>query len=125
MKITHIHCADSFDKISKLLDETDSVAINPSFVYSLEQLKLANHLAEKSFKNKNNISKHLRYEFLLWLSSKRDISSAFSTTMSSGCDYLVICFGKKTPIFGTKKALTLKKEANPLDLEKISLSRLL
>jgi tRNA threonylcarbamoyladenosine modification (KEOPS) complex Cgi121 subunit len=88
-------------------------------------IKLANHLAEKSFKNKNNISKHLRYEFLLWLSSKKDISSAFSTTMPGDCDYLVICFGKKTPIFGTKKALTLKKEANPLDLEKISLSRLL
>ena len=75
------------------LDGLDAVAISPQAVRSREEIMLARHLAEAAFGKKANIAKKLRYEFLLWLSGRRDIKSAMEATSPEGGEMIVVVFG--------------------------------
>ncbi|MEM4626597.1 MAG: KEOPS complex subunit Cgi121 [Candidatus Bilamarchaeaceae archaeon] len=99
-----------------------AIAISPNVAKSEEEILLAYELAKRAFDRGYNIAKKFKLEFLLWLAGKTDIKSALETTApQKGKSALVIVFGKEK-IDGEKKA-KIKKEGNPLDLERISLSR--
>lgn len=103
------------------LDGLDAVAVKESAVESMEELELAYHLARKTFAGKKNIARKFKYEFLLWLSGTRDIKNAMKKTApEEGKPFLLIVFSGQ--IRGEKPAL--KKTADALRLEKISLSRI-
>jgi tRNA threonylcarbamoyladenosine modification (KEOPS) complex Cgi121 subunit len=100
----------------------DALAVSLATVNSEEEIRLAQALAERAFKNKTNIAKKFKYEFLLWLTGKTDIKSALAAaTPAAGDSCLVVVF-KDQKIAGAKPA-KLQKKAAPLELEKISLSR--
>ena len=125
MLILKITSYISFGQLSIKLDQSDSIAVDSSFIKSKEELNLAYHLTKKSTAAGNNISKQFRYEFLLWLSGKTDIKSAFLSTLPKGNSFLIISFGKKLPaIDGKVEKLDLLNKAKSLDLERISLSRI-
>ena len=113
------------------LKEEGAVAIRAGMVGSLEELELAYYLAERSFAEKTNIAKKMELEFLLWLAGKTDIRSAIGATAPEAGDALVVVFSergagglmKRLEALGAKEA-KLKKTAEPLALEKISLSRI-
>lgn len=115
-------------ELCRALDDADAIAIGAGAVRSKEEADLALHLAEDAFSGKKNIARKMKYEFLLWLSGKRDIKSAMeATSPKEGEDFFVAVFsggehalGK---IGGTKLPLGLDKKADPLRLERISLSR--
>jgi tRNA threonylcarbamoyladenosine modification (KEOPS) complex Cgi121 subunit len=87
----------------------------------MEEIELAYHLAKKSFAGKKNIARKFKYEFLLWLSGTRDIKNAMKKTApEKGKPFLLIVFSGQMK--GEKPAL--KKTADPLRLERISLSRI-
>jgi len=98
----------------------DAVLLNPEKINSTEELELAYFLAEKSFRNKKNIAKKFRYEFLLWLSGKTDISSAIKYFQTSEKRKILVLFKGKMKL----KPAKLEKRAEPLDIERISLSRI-
>lgn len=98
----------------------NAVLLDPEKVKSGEELELAHYLAKKSFKNKSNIAKKFKYEFLLWLSGKTDISSAIRYSKTSRKEKLLVVFNGELNL----KSAKLKKTADPLDLERISLSRI-
>jgi tRNA threonylcarbamoyladenosine modification (KEOPS) complex Cgi121 subunit len=98
----------------------DAVLINPEKVKSMEELELAYLLAKKSFKNKRNIAKQFKYEFLLWLSGKTDIKSALEYFKTPKKQKLLVLFKGGMKL----KQAKLEKTAEPLDLERISLSRI-
>jgi len=98
----------------------DAVLINPEKVESMEEMELAYFLAKKSFKNKKNIAKKFKYEFLLWLSGKTDIKSALEYFRTSKKQKLLVLFKGEMKL---KKA-KLEKTAEPLDIERISLGRI-
>ncbi|MBD3210309.1 hypothetical protein GF318_02920 [Candidatus Micrarchaeota archaeon] len=103
--------------------EENAVVLNPHAVGSCEELELANYLAEKSFENGRNIANKFKYEFLLWLSGTRDIKNAIKKTKpEKNRPFLLVAFSGMEGIKGRKP--NLKKEAEPLALERISLSRL-
>jgi tRNA threonylcarbamoyladenosine modification (KEOPS) complex Cgi121 subunit len=118
---------------SALLKELEgaerAVAIRAGAVQSLEELELAYYLAEHAFVTKTNIAKKLKYEFLLWLAGKTDIRSALKAAAPEKSGALVVIFAdepalvRKLEALGAKDA-KLKKDAEPLALERISLSRL-
>jgi len=87
----------------------------------MAEVRLAYALAKKSFEKGKNIAKKFSFEFLLWLTGKTDIDSALNAAAPKNEDCLVVVFGRKKPA-GAKKA-RLKQKAEPLALEKISLSR--
>ena len=87
-------------------------------VESLEELKLAYHLAESSMKNRKNLAKKLKYEFLLWLCGTRDIRNALEK--SKGNEYRIVLDGEEI----SENHSDLKEKADPEKLEKISLSRI-
>lgn len=83
--------------------------------YSVEEIELASYLTDKAFSERKNIARDRKLEFLLWLSGKRDIKSAIDATK-----------GIKVEMKGDK--ITIRpgpkiKKADPLALERISLSR--
>ena len=100
--------------LSRGNEDENSVKISE---YSLEELKLAYHLAEDAFRNKKNIAKKVKLEFLLWLCGTRDIKNALEKT--SG-DYLLILDGPEI----TENEPGFKEKADPEELERISLSRI-
>ena len=119
------------------LDKIDAIALRCSAASSVEEFELARHLAETSFKNKKNIARSMRYEFLLWLSGKTDIKSAMKASEPDGKEFFVVVFSDAKPETGNRipdtvcrmlsaemLPLCLKKEADPLALERISLSRI-
>ncbi|MDD5339831.1 MAG: KEOPS complex subunit Cgi121 [Candidatus ainarchaeum sp.] len=113
-----------------LLKEEGAVAIRAGMVESLEELQLAHYLAGRAFAEKTNVAKKMEFEFLLWLAGKTDIRSALeSAAPKAGGDVLVVVFSergglvKKLEALGAKEA-KLKKNAEPLALERISLSRI-
>jgi hypothetical protein len=83
--------------------------------YSLEEVELAGYLTDKAFVEKKNIARERKLEFLLWLSGKRDIRSAIEATKG----ITVEITGGKITIRPEPKM----KKADPLALERISLSR--
>ena len=99
----------------------DSICIRKDLVKSEEEIKLAYHLAELSFRKKKNIAKKFKYEFLLWLTGKTDIKSALAVSEPKGKECIAVIF-RDSKIKG--KPPGLKKTAEPLDIEKISLSRI-
>ncbi len=127
------------ERMRALMDEIDAIAIKSDTVRSGEETELAYHLAKKSFENKKNIARSLRYEFLLWLTGKNDIKSAMgmsapkdSANTETG-EFLLVVFAderKKSDeeiagIFNAKLLpLGLEKKSDALSLERISLSRI-
>jgi tRNA threonylcarbamoyladenosine modification (KEOPS) complex Cgi121 subunit len=119
-------------ELHEWLDKLDAVAIRCDMVHSIDELELARHLAESSFEKKKSIARQLRYEFLLWLSGKTDIKSAMEAASPREADgeFFVIVFsgGNEREILGLldaeKRPLALEKKAEPLALERISLSRI-
>ncbi len=99
--------------------DTEDLQINPDKVHSREELELAYILAKDAFRRKKNIAKKFRYEFLLWLSGKTDIKSAVRWAEPSKQALLVLFEGSRK-----LKPAKLKKRAEPLELERISLSRI-
>ena len=98
----------------------DAVLISREKVKSSEELELAYLLAEKSFRNKKNIAKKFKYEFLLWLSGKTDINSAIKYFKSEKKGKILILFKGQMKLRSAK----LEKTADALDIERISLSRI-
>ncbi|NYZ74393.1 hypothetical protein H0O00_04580 [Candidatus Micrarchaeota archaeon] len=116
------------------LDKEDAVAVRSDAIGSVEEAELAFHLAQRAFANKTNIAKKLKYEFLLWVSGKTDIASAMKTTApgerSDANGFLVVLFpGREHEnllklLDAEELPLKLKEKAEPLALERISLSRI-
>ncbi|MFH1785836.1 MAG: KEOPS complex subunit Cgi121 [Candidatus Micrarchaeota archaeon] len=116
-------------EIPKLLEHSEAIAIKLDAIHALEEVELAEYLAKKAFKNKTNIANKFKYEFLLWLTGKRDIKSAVEETKSDGNEFYIIIFsGNGSELLKElnvkKLELGLSKKAEPLQLERISLSRL-
>lgn len=112
--------------IQKRLEQIDAIAIRTGLIKSLEEFKLAEHLAVNSFKNKKNIANKFKYEFLLWLTGKRDIRSAIEETKPDKREFVVVMFSRDNLacIEAKKSNLKIEKDADPLSLERVSLSRL-
>jgi len=84
--------------------------------YTLEEIMLADHLTSKALQERKNIARERKLEFLLWLSGKRDIRSAIEATKG-----IEVGIGDDGKI--TIRPEPKKKKADPLALERISLSR--
>ena len=130
MRVLRLRAGLDGEALHKMLDAFDAVAVRTDAVESLEEIELAFHLAKKSFAGKRNVARKLKYEFLLWLAGKTDITSAMKTTApSGGGKILLVIFsdGNEREILellkAEKKPLGLKKKAEQLELERISLSR--
>lgn len=114
----------------KVCDSFDAILVELSIVQSKEELTLAEFLAEKSFLDKKNIAKKFKYEFLLWLTGKRDIKSAMKISEPNDSEALLILFEKKDKqkllkaLNAKEKKFKLKENADALALERISLSRI-
>jgi len=99
----------------------EELFIDPAKVDTREELELAHLLARDAFGKRRNIAKQFRYEFLLWLSGKTDIKSALKWA-GHPKDGIKIAFRNgKMSVSSPKK---LRKKAGPLELERISLSRI-
>ena len=114
----------------KACDCFNALLIEPSIVQSKEELNLAEFLSKRSFEKKKNIAKKFKYEFLLWLTGKRDIKSAMKVSEPKNDSAVLILFEGKDKrkmlkaLNAKEKKLDLKKEADALALERISLSRI-
>ena len=130
MQIYRLKSEMNSKDLCKELDQIDAIAISTSFVQSLEEIKLAHHLAESAFSRKKNIGRKLKYEFLLWLAGKRDIKSAMEiTTPKEGEDFFVVVFSHLHEnilkrLKARKKKNSLVKDGEAIALERISLSRI-
>ena len=115
----------SSKKALDFIKDRDMAALDNSYVSSIQEIELAYSLSEDAFKNNKNIAKKLKYEFLLWLTGKNDIKRALEETTPKSEPFLVVVFSGKEDLkeFHPKKC-GLKKMADPLALEKISLSRI-
>ena len=129
MRVLRIKTDLKGTELFKALDGLDAVAVKEGCVGSLEEIELANHLAVSAMDKKTNIARSLRYEFLLWLSGKTDIKSAFKETGPDSNEFIVVSFSDKQEeevvghLKGDPQDLRLKEKADPLALERISLSR--
>ncbi|MFN7991862.1 MAG: KEOPS complex subunit Cgi121 [Candidatus Micrarchaeia archaeon] len=115
--------------IHKVLGSLEAVAVSKDSVRSLTEIRLADHLARTSFEEGRNISRRLKYEFLLWLSGKKDIKSAMEATApSEGSEFILIVLSGDIDIekdLGARElGLDLPESGDPLRLERISLSRI-
>jgi tRNA threonylcarbamoyladenosine modification (KEOPS) complex Cgi121 subunit len=126
--------ASSILKAEKLLESAKKhsfLLLNPEKIHCVEELLLAEKLSELSIKEKRQIAKTRENEFLLWLSAKKDISNAFKEYgFKSPENLLIISFSQtKSQLLkaleAKEKKLNLKKKATPLEIERISLSRIL
>lgn len=129
MKLIAISSNITGKALENALIDVDAVVIDPGFVKSIEELQLAEHLAKKSFSSKKNIAKKLKYEFLLFLSGKTELKSAFRLVNPKGSEMILAVFsGNEDEILkklnATKQKLKLKENADSLDIERISLSRI-
>lgn len=108
-----------------MLDEADGIAIRPDCVKSQEEIELAHHLAWKAIESGKNIARKMKYEFLLFVSGTRDIRNAIKKTkVDEGEEFLLVLFSGDVPAGMEMLKLSLRKDAMPLDLERISLSRI-
>ncbi|MDD5171682.1 MAG: KEOPS complex subunit Cgi121 [Candidatus ainarchaeum sp.] len=113
------------------LGKADAVMMRTGTIGSIGEAALALHLAQRAFANKKNIARQLKYEFLLWISGKTDIASAMKATAPQDKkEFFVILFTEREhenllkSLDVEELPLGLKQEADPLALEKISLSRI-
>lgn len=130
MLITKIRSKVALAPLIKVLDPFDAIIIDPTVVESTDELLLSEALTKKSFETKENIANKFKYEFLLWICGKRDIKSALEISLPTGNEAILIIFeGDKKEILEKLEAkiekLQLKKEIDPMRLEKISLSRVM
>lgn len=102
------------------IEGMDAVAVRPGAAMSIEEIRLAYHLAEEAFARGTNIAKKLKFEFLLWLSGTRDIRNAIEKTSPEGECIVIIFSGEGPP----GQEADLPEEADPERLEGISLSRI-
>jgi len=125
--------AESDLGIEELLERSaklDALVLDPSVAESKEELELSFYLAKKSLSKKSALAKKMKYEFLLWLTGKTDIRSAMKKSTPKNANELLIMIlsGKKEHVLKTlganEKKKTLKKIADQLRLEEISLSRI-
>lgn len=121
------------EEILKKIADFNAIFVRPNIVNSKEQLELAYFLAKKSFKEKKNIARDFKLEFLLWLTGKKDIKTAIALSIPKNEKALVIVLSdssknsNKTRIknlLGAKN-LELTKKADQFALENISLSRII
>ena len=129
MKIVPIECDLPFKRIEDALLDHEAVVVDPANVQSIEEIELAGHLMGRSMEDGRNIVRKRKYEFLLWLSGKTDLKSAFRIlNPKSRRMILVILFGDQKKILDSLEAkaakFKLKENATALDLERISLSRI-
>jgi tRNA threonylcarbamoyladenosine modification (KEOPS) complex Cgi121 subunit len=135
MQILRLRASAEGEALGKALDALDAIALKPGMAVSIEEFRLAYHLAARSFAEKRNLARQLRYEFLLWLAGKTDIRSAMKEAAPEfqegrACEIIVAVFsdsgeGPVCSMLGGKKLpLKLGKKAEPLALERISLSRI-
>jgi len=120
-------------RLLQLLPE-DAVILDAKKVRSMEELELAEILAKDAFGRHRNIAKKFRYEFLLWLAGKTDIKSALEFLLPKSREMLLVILNSGEKIIAQKNLLKklnairkpskLKRRAKPLDLERISLSRI-
>jgi len=130
MKVLALRTGMSGKKLEDSIIGFDAILVERTLARSLEEILLAEHLAKRSFEKKKNIAKKMKYEFLLWFTGKTDLASAFRIAKPKGEEMVLIVFsGDKKEIL---KALNAKLEtgnpkletqSDPLDLERISLSR--
>ncbi len=119
-------------ELRRRLDGLDAVAFGVAAAGSAEEIRLAAHLAEKASSSGRGIARKTRYEFLLWLSGKRDIRSAMEKLAPAEGErgFFVAVFsgaGEKevlAALEAEKMPLGLSERGEPLALERISLSRL-
>ncbi len=117
----------------EIVGRFDALLFKLGLVKSREEILLADFLAKKFTAEGKSIARKFKYEFLLWLTGKKDIRSAFECSAPSGGKALLILFdaSKKKSLMAALGAKILKnnleraKRAQPLDLERISLSRTL
>ncbi len=128
MQIHRIRAGLHGKELHLALERMDAVAVSPAAAGSVEEIRLAGHLADAAFGKKTNIARKPRYEFLLWLSGKRDIKSAMAATAPQGGEMIVIVFGgvegAARALAGSELPLGLAERGEPLALERISLSRI-
>ncbi len=127
MRIFIVETETTGKTLHAALDRLDAVAVKDG--KTLEEFELANHLAKRAFENRANIARSYRYEFLLWLSGKRDIKRAMKETEPSERRFIVAVFSDsdEKDVLSALNAEVVKKnlprKSEPLALEKISLSR--
>lgn len=118
------------EELLALSESHGVLLLNPKEINSEEELLLAEKLARDAIKEKRNVARRLELEFLLFLSAGTDITRAFAKYGFAGPDeLLLISFSIPKPrlvkIFGMAEApLLLRKEAGPMEIERISLSRI-
>src|SRR3989338_1840783 len=101
----------------KVCDGFDALLINPPVINSWQELQLSEFLAKKSFADGNNIADKFKYEFLLWLTGKRDIKSSMIVSEPKEKTAFLIFFRSKEKndlikfLSAKEIAFNLKKEA--------------
>ncbi len=131
MKLLRLSSSLSRDEIISKSAGLKAVPISPQLAGRLEKLELAHALAEKSFREKSNLAKSMELEFLLWLSSENDLRKAFAKNDFSPSDFIVVFLGKCSKrealreLRAEEKPLALEKKAGALELETVSLSRVM
>jgi len=133
VKVIRIFSYVKPERLLQLLPE-HAVILDAKKVHSMEELELAEILAKDAFRRHRNIAKKFRYEFLLWLAGKTDIKSALEFLSPKGREMLLVILNSGEKIIAQKNLLKklnairkparLKRRAKPLDLERISLSRI-
>lgn len=131
MQVLRLSSALTKEEIAKKSKELGFVPVSLKFAHSMEQLELARLLAEKSFREKTNLANVFELEFLLFLCGERDIRKALSKNDFSPGDFLLVSFGKTgksgflAGLDAKEKPLALDAHASALELENISLGRVL
>jgi len=146
MKVLALRTELSGKKLEEALVSFDAILVERTLVRSIEEIHLAEHLAKRAFEKKKNIAKKMKYEFLLWLTGKTDLASAFRIAKPKGDEMMLIVFSgdekdilkaldakletmwaKPTSLPGARHLRAgnpqLETQADPLELERISLSR--
>lgn len=117
-------------ELLQLAERKGALLIDPEKLNSEEELLLSERLAEDSIREKRNVARKKEKEFLLWLSAAKDISSALDKySFRTPEDFFFVCFsGKKGELQKDfrleEKPASLRKKATPLEVERISLSRI-
>ncbi len=117
-------------ELLQLAEKKCALLLDPAKLNSEEELLLSEKLAGNTLREKRNIARKKEKEFLLWLSASKDISSALEKySFRNPEDFFLVCFsGKKEELIRKfrleEKPTGLRKKATPLEVERISLSRI-
>ena len=120
----------SKEELLSILKEHDALLLNPKKINSTEELFLAERLTKDAFMEKRNIAKREENELLLWIAAGTNISSSLKEySFHSPKNIIIISFANtkqelKNLFQIEEKPLNLKKKATPLEVERISLSRI-